>query len=385
MVAEHLRPGYDLAIVGAGIVGSVAAYLAARERPEWKIALLDRSLVGHGATLYSGGLDHAYGVSAPQRTIAAESGALYRQIQDAVPGLPVYDLPLYGVVDAGRAREVMSRFTHDGARIGTADDLAQLRRSYPDLALAKGQVLLAGCPAAYGVATGVATGLVAHLQASAGLHCLEGAEVEGVEAVEGAYSLGLADGRTLHALRVLMAGGPWMLRGPAAGVMEAAGVRIKKVVAMHVSRVPTPDDPVVFFFDDDAFLLPLHHRGHWLFSFASEEWDCLPEVSSLRISAADRGRALSILQRYAPSLVPLCQGGRAFCDAYTPGRLPLTERVPSSPGFVVAGGCSGSGFRLAPGIARRALELLPGFAPAADPSQRPPAGTPTPPFPPPHP
>lgn len=363
MVAQHLTPPYDLAVVGAGIVGAVAAFLAARRRPEWRIAVLDRSLVGHGATLYSGGLDHGYGVSAQQRALAVESGTLFRQIRDAVPGLPVFDLPLYGVVSRDRADEVMSRFTHGGARMGTPDDLARVRRGCPDLALAEGQVLLAGCPAAYGVATGVAAGLVAHLQAAAGLQCMEGAEVQGVQGADGAYALRIADGRTLDARRVLWAGGPWMLHGPARQAMQAAGVRTKKVVAMHLSRAPAPDDPIVFFFDDDAFLLPLHHRGHWLFSFASQEWDCAPELSALRIDAADRERALSILGRYAPSLVPLCQGGRVFCDAYTPDRLPVTARAArEAPGFVVAGACCGSGYRLAPGIALRALDLLPGFA-----------------------
>ena len=37
---------FDLAVVGAGIVGATAAYLAGQERPDWRILLIDRSLVG---------------------------------------------------------------------------------------------------------------------------------------------------------------------------------------------------------------------------------------------------------------------------------------------------------------------------------------------------
>ncbi|GAA3079868.1 hypothetical protein GCM10020000_77090 [Streptomyces olivoverticillatus] len=42
---------------------------------------------------------------------------------------------------------------------------------------------------------------------------------------------------------------------------------MKKVVALHVEQRPRPDDGVIVFEDADAFLLPVHHRGHWLFSY----------------------------------------------------------------------------------------------------------------------
>jgi glycine/D-amino acid oxidase-like deaminating enzyme len=357
-VAQLTSP-YDLAIVGGGIVGALAAYLAARRRPGWRVVMLERSLVGHGATAYSGGLDHAYGISPAQRVLAAESGAVYREMRAALPGLPIFDVPFYGLVHGARAAEVASRFAHDRARRGEGEDLRRLRATYPDLAPGADQVLLAGCPAAYGVPGGVAQALVMHLRARAGLECREGTAVRGVDAVDGGFSLALADGEALKAHRVLAATGPWMLEGPGSGPMRAAGARIKKVVALHVRRAPAPDDAAVFFFDDDAFLLPLPHRGHWLFSFASPEWDVRPDASSLSIGAADRELALGILERYAPSLVPLCDGGRVFCDAYTPERLPVAAA--HVPGYVSAGGCCGSGFRLAPAIAGRALELLPGF------------------------
>jgi hypothetical protein len=57
-----------------------------------------------------------------------------------------------------------------------------------------------------------------------------------------------------------------MARGPESEAMRAAGVRVKKVAALHLRQVPGDACPELVFFDDDAFLLPLRHRGHLLFA-----------------------------------------------------------------------------------------------------------------------
>lgn len=97
-------------------------------------------------------------------------------------------------------------------------------------------------------------------------------------------------------------------------------------------------------------------RQEWLYSFTSQEWDCAPEVSRLTITQKDRDLALSILNRYCPSFVRDCHGGRVFCDAYSQDRAPLVAQVPGMTNFVVAGAGSGSGYRLAPAIGIKALE-----------------------------
>jgi hypothetical protein len=48
-----------------------------------------------------------------------------------------------------------------------------------------------------------------------------------------------------------------------------------------------------------------------------------PEPASLAVDAADRELALSLLARYAPPLAQRAEGGRVFCDAYAPDRLPV--------------------------------------------------------------
>jgi glycine/D-amino acid oxidase-like deaminating enzyme len=106
---------------------------------------------------------------------------------------------------------------------------------------------------------------------------------------------------------------------------------------------------------DDAFLLPLAHRGHWLLSYCCQQWDVEPgELTGLL--AADTAAAHRLLRHYAPGMTGACHGGRVFCDAYSPAGEPVVRQVADR--IVFAGAASGSGYRLAPAIAAAAADLV---------------------------
>ena len=351
-------PDFDLVVIGAGIVGTMAAYVARQQRAEWRILLVDRSLVGTGVTQYSVGLDIPYGRNDAQQHYSRLSTAFYRDLKASIPELPLYELPFFGVVARENVNRTCTGFTNHGIRLATEAERAQLHESYPDLTINENQVLLTGCTARYGFPQAIVRTLVTRLSQGPQAECWEGVEIHTVQSGAEGFLLTTNDGRSIAARRVLVATGPWLLDGPGAGVARDSGVRIKKVAALHVNRCPTASDAILLFFDEDAFLLPVIQRQEWIFSFTSEEWDCAPEVSRLRISNQDRELALGILQRYCPSFVPYCHGGRVFCDAYSRDRVPLVTRVSERNDFVIAGAGSGSGYRLAPGIALEALSRL---------------------------
>lgn len=348
---------FDLVIVGAGIIGATTAYLAGQRQPDWRILLADRSLVAQGATQYSVGLYLDYGRTAAHRSLVVESAQFYRELKTDVPDLPIYDLPFYGVVSQARLSELLTLFTTD-ARSATADEFEALRRVYPDLRLAPDQVLLAASGAGYAMPAAIAAVLVQRFTSKAGKECWEGTDVVGLDKIEGGYALQISDGRVIDAARVVVATGPWMIDGLGHQAAQSFGLRVKKIVACHLDRCPGPRDPIVFFFDEDAFLLPSYERRQWLFSFTAQEWDVKPEISQLKINETDRSAARAILERYCPSLVEHYNGGRVFCDGYSADRLPVTAQLPELPDVVFAGGCSGSGYRLGPGIAKAALAQL---------------------------
>jgi glycine/D-amino acid oxidase-like deaminating enzyme len=350
-----MRP-FDLVVVGAGIIGSMAAYLARQKNPEWSILLVDRSLMGDGATKYSVGLDIPYGFNFTQKQYSRLSTAMYRDLSKAIPELPIHELPLFAIVNRARVEAVRDGFVTENVRVAAENERIRLHESYPDLSISDDQVLLTGCVATYGFPAITSALIVNRLRAEQLVECWEGVEIRGVERSADGFQLTTGDGRAIAARRVLAAPGPWLLDGPTRDFAAQAGVRIKKVAALHVERRPSLGDPVLMLFDEDAFLLPVVQRRQWVFSFTSQDWDCVPEVSRLRITNEDRQLALSILDRYSPSFVPACQGGRVFCDAYTPERVPLVAPVPGMSNFVLAGACSGSGYRLAPAVALKALE-----------------------------
>jgi glycine/D-amino acid oxidase-like deaminating enzyme len=191
-----------------------------------------------------------------------------------------------------------------------------------------------------------------------GVQVWDGTEVTALQSASEGIRLSMADGRALVASRVVIAIGPWITTGQWQVFASRLGVRVKKIVAMHLDIKPRVDDPVVLFMADDAFLLPDVDGDRYLFSFASQEWDVAPDSARLRITSADRELALEILERRLPGLARHWSGGRVFCDAYTPNRAPLVAASDADPRLCIATGGSGSGFRLAPGIARGALRLL---------------------------
>jgi glycine/D-amino acid oxidase-like deaminating enzyme len=225
------------------------------------------------------------------------------------------------------------------------------------LVLGPDDVVLAGLTATWAKPLALVEGLITKMRRR-GVQCWEGTEVTTMESEPGGIRLAMADGRELLAARVVVAVGPWITTGRWQTYADRLGLRVKKVVAMHLDIRPRADDPVVLLTADDAFLLPDVDGDRYLFSFASQEWDCLPDTAQLRITPEDREVALEILERRLPGLARRWSGGRVFCDAYAPNRAPLITGLDTDPRICIPTGGSGSGFRLAPGMALAALGYL---------------------------
>ena len=347
---------FDLMVVGGGIVGAMTGHFASIDHPRWRIGVVDRSLGSMGATGHSAGLDLPYGQTAAKRRQSAVSRRLYAELRRTLPGLPLFELPLLFVVSAARRAELEEGLAAGVPRDATGEEIDRLGAAIPELRLPEGMQVVAGCPGGYGDAGVVARTLLANLRRSSAAAIWEGTEVREVRPIDGHFVLSTADGRQVEAARVVVATGPWMRQGPAAEAASAVGLKTKKIVALHVDRAPRGGEPIVYFFDDDAFLLPLADRGHWLFSFSCQTWDVEPTGPEMTISSEDRRHGLQVLARYCPAWPSLTHSGRVFCDAYSPDRTPIAHRM--APNLVLAGGCSGSGFRLAPALAQEALTLL---------------------------
>lgn len=135
-------------------------------------------------------------------------------------------------------------------------------------------------------------------------------------------------------------------------------MRVKKVLSLHLVPKPTARCPALAFQEDYAFLIPMPEEAYWLFSLSSDEWDVEPHARSLRVTAADVEKAMSILFRWSPGEVPQILSARVFCDCYTADAMPLVAPHSSGEPVVFLGAGSGNGFRFGPPCAQDALDLL---------------------------
>ncbi|MFF4841336.1 NAD(P)/FAD-dependent oxidoreductase [Streptomyces collinus] len=352
-------PHFDLAVVGAGAVGALAAYYAVRRDPGRRVAVITHAGRGTGATRLSAGFDTPTGRNPAQRALAARSTALFDELAA-------------GLGDAGRApvdvrwlvaREntaALDATMADGGRTRpvTGEQRSLLDRTFPGLAHDSGQVLLAGDPMTAGQPQRLTDRLLDEVLGRPDNTMLEGLRISEVRRRDGRVELVAADGSRITAAKAVLAPGPWALDGPVAAAARERGARVKKVVAFHIMTPPPPGAPALVLEDADAFLLPHRPGGHWIFSITSPDWDRGPD-EPLAIDARDRELARALLAQHVPGFLPHLLGGRVFSDCFTPGHLPVVDTV-GGEDVVMAIGGSGSGYRLAPAMAEDALNLLDG-------------------------
>lgn len=341
-----------IAIVGAGIVGCLIARRLAEADPDVAITVIDRDLVGSGVSRRSAGLFLARGATPRTRKLSAASHAYYAGLKASHPQLPMFPADAVVVTDG----------TTDPAAIGYLPDLAQPaetthdwpgREPSPDDQWPAWRV--GGCHYADVYAV---TQSVAELTRSR-VRFAEGVAVTGLTIGGAGVTLRCGTGENLTVDRVVLAPGPWLAAPAWRDLLTPLGLRVKKIVAMHIERRPDPADVVTLFDCDDAFILPVRHRGHWLFSYACTEWDIEPDRLTSGLSAANVDEARACLRRYSPSLAQACVSGRACADAYSPSREPVIQILDGTDGRVVfAGGANGSGYRFAPAIAQEAVNCL---------------------------
>ncbi|KJY42525.1 FAD-dependent oxidoreductase [Streptomyces sp. NRRL B-1568] len=340
----------DVAVVGAGIIGVMTAREILRRDPGARVAVLDQDAVGSGASRRSAGLHFPRGATERVRRMSEYSQDHYAKLTAERPGLPIHTLGMTLVADdAGEAQ--LRRTYLPGARLSRVGSVpGGFVRVPAECGVWEGE----GCQYADVHAL---TGLLAReLRGRAAFH--EGVQVTAVESGEDTVALRLGTGRTLLARQALLAPGPWLAAPAWKDLVAPLGARVKKVVALHIEQQPREDDHAIVFHDEDAFLLPLHERGHWLFSYTCQEWDVDPDTLGGGLSDAHLRDALALLERYAPELAGLCTSGRVFCDAYGPDGEPVVSRLPQAGRVVFAGAANGSGYRLAPAIAAEAADLL---------------------------
>jgi glycine/D-amino acid oxidase-like deaminating enzyme len=341
------EPG--VAVVGAGVIGCLIARelaVCSPGRPGLPITVLDRDAIGAGASRRSAGLHLPRGGSDRTRRMSAYSHAYYADLVASQPRLPIYPVGAI-LVDGG---ELIGRYLPQAAPVPVSVELPA------------GVALPAGARAwrieggHYCDVYRFTQALALRLRPAVGF--LEGVAVTDLVPGCGGVEVRCGTGARLTASSVILAPGPWLAAPAWRDLVAPLGLRVKRVVALHIERRPGPADEAVLFDSDDAFLLPLAHRGHWLFSYSCREWDVDPDGAATGLTAAHLDAARDCLRRYSPALADACRGGQMFCDAYSPDGEPVIRPLDPDGRIIFAGAASGSGYRLGPAIAAGAVASL---------------------------
>lgn len=338
----------DVAIVGGGIVGCLIARELMARTSSLSVTLLDRDFVGSGASRRSAGLHFPRGATQRVREMAGLSQDYYERLKAENRALPIYPLSMCllseDADDVGRAYLERANLTR----------VSELPGGILPVPSGTGIWLGDGCH--YADVEALTIALAAGLRSQ--VRFLEGVAVVGIEQAADQVTLRLGTGKSLGAATVVLAPGPWVHAPGWRSLTGALDVRVKLVVALHIDRVPDPRDQLIVFHDQDAFLLPVRHRGHWLFSYTSRQWDVLPDALTDGLTDASLAEGRAALAGCAASLVELASAGRVFCDAYSSHREPLVQQLGDDARIVFAGAGNGSGYRLAPAIAAEAADLI---------------------------
>lgn len=340
----------SIAVIGGGILGCLIAREIIAREPDAHVITLDRDAVGSGASRRSAGLHFPRGSSERVRQMSAYSQDYYGRLLESQPDLPIYPLRMSVVASRDSADELRRAYLDRAGLTETTDT------GSADVVLDSELRAWTGSGCHYADVQALALRLARPLRAR--VEFREGVAVTGLAQTSSGVRLRLGTGDEISVSRVVLAPGPWANTAPWRDLTSQLGIRVKKVVALHIERSLQPGDPCVVFEGEDAFLLPVRHRGHLLFSYTCQEWDVDPDALNQGLTADHLGAAQAILKRYAPSLTSQCVSGRVFCDAYSPDRQPVVRALDDHARIVYAGAANGSGYRLGPAMAAAAADLL---------------------------
>jgi D-arginine dehydrogenase len=332
-----------VAIIGAGIIGCLIARELSAADADAEITVFDRDLAGSGTTRRSAGLSLVKGATPLARNRSAASHRYYADLVATYPDLPSRPVRAKLVLDRGVTPADAGYQFADANPVGAADP---------------GRVLwqLRGCHY---------TDVYALTQALAALarprvRFLEATKVTGLTLRRDSVILRTSAGEDFSADQAVIAPGPWLNEPAWRDLVSPLRLRVKKIVAMHLERPPAPDDELLILDQEDAFLIPFAHRGHWLFSYTRLEWDVDPDAIAAApgLSGEDVEQARACLRPYSPALAAELRAGRVCCDAYSESREPVIAALDPGGRIIFAGAANGSGYRLAPAIAREAVDQL---------------------------
>ncbi len=346
----------DIAIIGAGIVGVMAAQKVLKKNPNANVLHLEQALSGSGATRFSAAFAPLFGRNESVLNMAIKSRHDYEVLKQTLPNLPMHEMPSYFIASEANLAKYNKKLDQSCTQIGSDVDWQSDIMQATGFNRGPEHTLLTHSVGSYSLPVDFLNVLIAQLNQHPNYALRQCLQLTSIEEHHEGYQITTSDGNTYQAKRVLIAIGPWFRDSPFVHAFDPMDIRLKKVMAFHIHKKPMNDARAVFYCDHDAFLLPIKQAGMWVYSYTCEQWDSKPDCNTLPINEKNLSTAKAVLQQIAPNFVSACAGGSSFCDTYTNCTTPIVQKSFVGDNMVAITGTGGSGFRLAPALAELALE-----------------------------
>jgi glycine/D-amino acid oxidase-like deaminating enzyme len=346
-----MNSNYDITIIGGGIIGLFTAYLASKKFAGANILVVDQNFKPTGATFYSIALDIPYGNSKEIQELSRISRNYFSQL-DKIISYKRQKIPFIGITDQNNFKTLTSKFNNSPQYI---------EKKNLEVKLNQNETVFSKLDAWQSIPYDYLEELKDLIIAEKKVKMLYGLKILAVEKNNTGFVVKTSRGVIINTKNVINAAGPWLLDETWKTEVkklevDQIEVKTKKIISYHL---PFRFKTGIFLFDHDAFITPkLDTPNESIYSFRSNEYDVKPIVGEITINEKNNKKALELFNTYFPNKLNFNSfsllEGRCFCDTYS--KTPIAKKI--SKGYIIAGGGSGSGFRLAPGIAEKAISFI---------------------------
>ena len=352
----------DVIIVGAGSVGSMAAWQLSRAGV--KVVAIDRFSIPGPFSAYAGEsrlFRKVYAEGGHYTPVLARAQELWRELERE-SGLSLLKTP--GAVtilddDHAEVASLMTAAIDHGLKFSRlAGDEA--RAAYPEHTIRDDDVAIFDPEGGY-VKSEQAVVAALRLAAMNGAQFLNNRSAIAVERDGDAWVV-VTDRERVSAPRVLVATGTGA--GPVCDALGTHVAVLPQVLTWFPARDPAvfsrPGLPVFLRRSKDARFYGFPSSDGWSVKVAASVY--LDEVESMKTPITWDPRHLdtvrSWVEEFLPGLIPDPVRTVVCADGYTVDETALLGAVPGMPGVVVAVGLSGHGFKMSPALAHLASEIL---------------------------
>jgi sarcosine oxidase, subunit beta len=342
---------YNVIIIGGGVIGTAILNELSQQGIN-NIILLEKETIGSGSTCKSGGFIRCFHQDSYLSDLALESIPTYMDISKEINFSNTGSLFMEKKENIADMRQEIARIQSKGYLL---EELTpnQGQKRFPSIDWNN----ISG--AVYEPMAGFANPLAAsHYWTTkareSGARVMEGVSVKNIitkdrEVVGVTTSYG-----KFYSDIIIVAAGPWSKR-----IVKPLGINLKiRTKAIQINFFENKNNQYPCFIDNTTKLYSRPEPGRLsLIGYPIDDWDIDPDVEY----PLDK-KNLSRVQNIAPTRIKKINyssfsGGKYGFDAYTSDLRGIINTPPEYPGLIITTGWSGGGFKVAPAVAKKIVNL----------------------------